>query len=322
MKVSVVIPVYKVEDYIGRCVRSLMLQTYQDVEFLFVDDASPDRSMQIVREITSEYNRDVRILTHSENKGLPSARNTGLRAARGEFIYHCDSDDWLDHSLLEKMVNAAIANDADFVYCDFYLSFSESERYMRNPDYENSIEALEKGFLAGQMKYNVWNKLVKRSLYVDNDICSPEEHCKGGEDLMMVKILCASSKCIHVPEALYHYNRANENAITKTRSKRHFEDIKANADDAIAFLTSHHIPNPDFIELFKLNIKLPFLLAGDKMHFELWKAWYPESNAFIDKNIWLPSRTIQVQRWAASGLFFMVQLYSFTIRMFYRLRYR
>ena len=322
MKISVVIPVYKVENYIERCVRSLMEQTYQDVEFLFVDDASPDRSMDIVRQITSSYQRDVRFLTHEVNKGLPAARNTGLRAAKGEFIYHCDSDDWLEPAMLEKMADAAAANDADFVYCDFYLSFAGSERYMPTPDYASSLEALEKGFLAGQMKYNVWNKLVRRSLYTDNGICSPQAHCKGGEDLMMVKILRTSSRCARVPEALYHYNRANENAITKTRSKRHFDDIKANADDVLAFLAAHPIPDPDFLEFFKLNIKLPFLLAGDQMHIQLWKEWYPEANAYIKKNTWLPSRTIQIQKWAASGWFFPVRLYAWAVRSFYRLRYR
>lgn len=321
MKVSVVIPVYKVEDHIERCVRSLMEQTLEDVEFLFVDDASPDRSMEIVQAVTSGYDRNVRFLRHSGNRGLPSARNTGLRAAGGEFIYHCDSDDWLEPSMLEKMVDAALAHQADFVYCDFYLSFAGKERYMPTPEYGSSMEALEKGFLAGQMKYNVWNKLVRRSLYTDNGICSPEEHCKGGEDLMMVKVLRMSQRCAHVPEALYHYNRANENAITKTRSKRHFDDIKANADDAIAFLNAHPIPHPEFLAFFKLNLKLPFLLVGDSLHIQLWKDWYPEANAYIRQNTWLPGRTIQIQKWARKGWFLPVRLYAWAVRTFYRLRY-
>ena len=322
MKISVIVPVFKVENYIGRCVRSLMEQTLRDVEFLFVDDASPDRSMEIVRELTALYDRDVHYLKHSENRGLPSARNTGLRAARGEFIYHCDSDDWLEPTMLEKMADAALSNNADFVYCDYYLSFSSGERPMHNPDYGSAMEALEKGFLAGQMKYNVWNKLVRRSLYLDNGIFSPELHCKGGEDLMMVKILRISRKCVHVPEALYHYNRANGEAITKTRSKRHFDDIKANADDVLDFLAARPIPHLEFLELFKLNIKLPFLMEGDKMHIGLWKQWYPEANAYIDRNIWLPSRTVRIQKWAAAGCFFPVRLYAFAVRAFYHIRYR
>ena len=76
MKVSVVVPVYKVEHYIERCVRALMEQTFQDAEFIFVDDASPDGSMDIVKKVTSEYNKNVRFLSHNQNKGLPAARNT------------------------------------------------------------------------------------------------------------------------------------------------------------------------------------------------------------------------------------------------------
>ena len=166
MKVSVVIPVFKVEQYIERCVRALMEQTLQDVEFLFVDDASPDRSMDIVKRVVSEYDRTARFLVHETNRGLPAARNTGLEAATGEYIYHCDSDDWPERTLLEKMVTAAEAAGADFAYCDFYLSFAEKERYMHQPSYTDSMELLEKGFLAGKMKYNVWNKLVRRKIYL------------------------------------------------------------------------------------------------------------------------------------------------------------
>ena len=91
MTVSVILPIYKVEPFIERCVRSLMEQTLDDIEFIFVDDASPDQSVQIARRVVAEYCRDVTFLSHTENKGLPGARNTGLAAASGEYIYHCDS---------------------------------------------------------------------------------------------------------------------------------------------------------------------------------------------------------------------------------------
>ena len=81
-KVSVIIPVYKVASFVERCARSLMRQTLSDVEFIFVDDASPDNSMDIVRNVCKEYGRNVKILVHPENKGLPAARNTGLASNR------------------------------------------------------------------------------------------------------------------------------------------------------------------------------------------------------------------------------------------------
>lgn len=323
MKVSVVIPVYKVEEYIERCTRALMEQTLPDVEFLFVDDASPDGSMDIVRRVTAEYNRTVRFLTHEKNRGLPAARNTGLDSAEGEFIYHCDSDDWPERTLLEKMVHAADAAEADFAYCDYALSFKDKERPMPQPSFSSPMEMLEKGFLAGKMKYNVWNKLIRRQLYIDNEFRSPSEHNKGGEDLMMVKVLRMARKVVHVPEVLYHYNRTNENAITKTHSDRHFSDIKANADDTIAFLTVHPIAHPDYLEYFKLNLKLPMLFSQSKKQYRMWKEWYPEANAFISKNTEWPLRTRLVQQLAQKNLFPLVHLYGWAVdQLFYGLLYR
>lgn len=322
MIVSVVIPVFKVEQYIERCVRALMEQTLDDVEFLFVDDASPDGSMAIVKRVVAEYNRTVRFLVHEKNKGLPAARNTGLEAATGEYIYHCDSDDWPEHTLLEKMVTAAEKTDADFVYCDFFLSFSDKERYMRQTSYSDSMEMLEKGFLAGMTKYNVWNKLVRRKLYIDNGLRFPDGHTNG-EDLLMVKAIRMANKVAYVPEALYHYNRTNENAITKTYSEKHFTDIKFNTDGVISFLKEHPITHPEYLEFFKLNQKLPFLFSQSRQQYRLWKQWYPEAHSFIRKNREWPFRTRMVQLLAVWHLFPLVHLYGWTVdHLFYGLLYR
>lgn len=322
MTVSVILPIYKVEPFIERCVRSLMEQTLDDIEFIFVDDASQDDSVNMARRIASEYDRNVRFLTHPVNKGLPGARNTGLAAATGEFIYHCDSDDWLEKDMLEKMVKSAEEHNSDFVYCDFYLSFTDKERYMAQPHYIDKFEALQKGVLTGKMKHNVWNKLIRRRLYIDNDIKSPEEHCKGGEDYMIVKLLRMAEGVSHVPEALYHYNRTNVNAITKKSSERHFEDIRANADDAISFLTEHPIPEPVYLDYFKLDIKLPFLMERNREQFRRWKAWYPEANAFIAKNPEVSARTKTVELLAKANLYPLVWLYATVIDSYYKLLYR
>lgn len=320
--VSVIIPVYLVAPFVERCVRSLMEQTLRDVEFIFVDDASTDGSMDIVRKVVAEYERDVQILVHDQNRGLPSARNTGLAAASGTYIYHCDSDDWLEKDMLEKMVASAVENNSDLVYCDFFLSFADKERYMAQPHFSDKFEALQKGVLTGNMKHNVWNKLIKRRLYIDNGIKSPEEHCKGGEDYMIVKLLRMAEGISHVPEALYHYNRTNVNAITKKSSERHFEDIKANADDSIAFLTVHTIPEPVYLNYYKLDIKFPFLLERSREQYQRWKLWYPEANSFILANPEVNIRTRAVEWLASIGFYPMVWLYATVIDLFYKLSYR
>ena len=179
-KISVIVPFYRVAPFIERCARHLLEQTLPEVEFIFVDDASPDNSRAILEKTLKEYKRDVTILTHPVNKGLPAARNTGLAAAKGEYIFHCDSNDYLETIMLEEVYNKAIAEDANIVYTDFWLDFGESRRYMATPDYHSADEMIKRGFMAGAMKYNVWNKIARNSLY--NGLSFPKDHAMG-EDM-------------------------------------------------------------------------------------------------------------------------------------------
>ena len=126
MKISVIIPMYGVEPYIAQCARSLFEQSFTDqVEYLFIDDASKDNSVEVLRNVIDEYanqNLNIRIIQHENNLGLPSARNTGLKHARGEYIMHVDGDDFLEVNAIEMLYKAARDNDADVVWCDYYIT--------------------------------------------------------------------------------------------------------------------------------------------------------------------------------------------------------
>ena len=317
-KVSVIIPVYKVEAFVERCVRGLMEQTLQDVEFIFVDDASPDGSMEIVRRVTAEYNRNVRILVHPENKGLPAARNTGLAEAGGKYIFHCDSDDWPERTMLEKMYGSAVDAKADFVYCDFFLEFGTGRRYMATPDYATSEEMVKEGLLVGNMKYNVWNKLIARDLY--NGVQFPEGHGMG-EDMTIIPLATRARRVARVPEALYHYIKINAGAFSASMSEQRLSDIRFNVDRTLQALENWETTDKEkYLAFFKLNIKLPFLFSGDKTQYRLWKEWYPEADRYISENTALPRRTRLVQQWAAKGWFGLVRLYGFIVnKIYYRL---
>ena len=134
----------------------------------------------------------VKIIEHAQNKGLPAARNTGLAVAIGEYVFHCDSDDYVEPGMLEALYNVAKESCADYVWCDWLLSYDNSDRYMKQPAYDAPLEAL-KALLDGRMKYNVWNKLVKRSLYVDNNISFPAGHGMG-EDMTMIRLAACATK--------------------------------------------------------------------------------------------------------------------------------
>lgn len=321
--ISVIIPFYKVVPFVERCTRSLLEQTLEEVEFIFVDDASPDESRSIIERVASEYSRHVRILTHTQNQGLPAARNTGLAEAKGDFIYHCDSDDYLEPTMLEELYRTAVEQEADLVYCDFYLDFGTSQRVMANPTYTDPVQMVKEGFLAGLMKYNVWNKLVKRSLYEKSNLQFPSGHAMG-EDMTMIALATHATRTAHVAKPLYHYVKLNSNAYSNTFSQRHLDDICFNADRTLALLQDWNVPDKErYLFFFKLNIKLPFLFSNERSQYRLWRKWYPEANRYISQNIHQPHRTRLVQQWAAAGLFPLVRLYSYLVNhLFYGIRYR
>ena len=132
IKVSVIIPIYGVEQYIERCARSLFGQTMRsDIEFIFVNDCTPDRSIEILLNTLKDYperTEQVAILTHTANKGLAATRKTGVRAARGEYIIHCDSDDWVEPDICQTMYEEAKRTDSDIVVCDYINEYADSSQ--------------------------------------------------------------------------------------------------------------------------------------------------------------------------------------------------
>lgn len=318
IKVSVIIPVFRVAAFIERCAESLFSQTLDEVEFIFVDDSSPDDSIAIVERCLEKYPHRkelTRIIRFPVNRGISAVRNAGLDAAQGDYIYFCDSDDRVEQGALEIMHRVAEDSGADIVYCDFFLSFEKSERYISNPDYDTAEDMLRKGFLGGKMKYNLWNKLVKRSLYTESRLRFPEGHSVG-EDMLMIRLASLARTVKHVPEALYHYVKLNGNAYSNSYSQKYLEDIRYNTDLTIDFLKNRFGNEiEDDIALFKLNTKLPFLITDDKYMYRVWSEWYPEANRYANANTSLPKRTRLLQVMAAHGHWWYVKL-------FYKLVYK
>ena len=310
--VTVIIPIYNVRNYIARCATSLMKQTLDDVEFIFVDDASPDDSINVLHSVLEQYPKrlsDVTILTHTENQGLPAARNTGLLRARGRYIFHCDSDDYVESSMLQDMYEFAEDNNADIVWADWYLSMGNRERYMSMPDFEAPQEAV-KAMLSGGMKYNVWNKLVRTSLYTENRIMFPSGYGMG-EDLTMIKLFVFADKVVHLSKAYYHYNKTNTAAFSQTYSDRHLIELRHNIDDISNFvLEKFGVEYEQEIAFLKLEAKFPFLLFPDIKKIKIWKSWYPESNRFIKQNRYITKRNRMLQQWAAKDLWLLVKGYN------------
>lgn len=310
-KVSVIAPVYGVEDFISRAADSMMKQTLDDVEFIFVDDCSPDQSIARLREVVDRYpQREVKVVRHDVNLGLPAARNTGMAAARGEYIFHWDSDDYAELDMLETLYKKAKIDGCDYVWCDWFLTFDTNSRAMSQPDAANPREALTIA-LSGGMKYNVWNKLIARKLYKDNDIHFPNGRSMG-EDMTMIKLLAKAKKIGHVSKPLYHYIRTNSGAMTQVYSPRHLEELQHNTADLCNYLSKGVTDDAIEQELnwFKLNVKLPFLFSGRKDDMKLWRSWYKESDSYIMSNRCQALRTRLLQWTAAHNLGVVNRLYN------------
>ena len=244
-KVSVIIPVYGVEKYIERCARSLFEQTLDDIEYIFVDDCSPDKSIAILENIIKEYlprlkkeHKNVRIERLSKNCGLPNVRRYGINLATGDYIAHCDSDDWVDVHMYEEMYNKAIEEDADVVVCDFCSTDCENEQYSKgliSKERENVIVDVLLWRIAGCL----WNKLVRRKEYTDHDLIYPT-HNMGEDTALIVQILWNAKRISYLPEPFYYYYM-NQTSITKyvsddNKIRQRFLQATANVEIIEQFL--------------------------------------------------------------------------------------
>lgn len=219
--VSIIIPVYNVEDCIEKSLRSAFNQTYENIEYLIIDDKGNDASMSIVKRLQNEFlNKNIRIIPHTTNQGLSEARNTGIREATGEFIFFMDSDDQISSDCIECHLNALKSSGADFsdgnvvIVGKKYNPFNEYKviSTIRRPEIINSYFT--------NIHVCGWNKLIKKNLLISNQI----QFEKGMlyEDMIWVYLLCKyANSMVLVPNNTYYYIIRNNSITTKKNSVNH-----------------------------------------------------------------------------------------------------
>ena len=170
-KVSVVIPIYGVEKYIERCCRSLFEQTLDDIEFLFIDDCTPDNSIEILNNTLLRYpdrKKQIRIIKMSTNSGQAAVRRQGIFEAKGDYIIHCDSDDWVEPDMYKRMWEKALQENLDIVVCDYNRSDGYNHKIVKKAD-ESMYQDKDTYFsmlIRGYVSTAIWNKLVRRDIYL------------------------------------------------------------------------------------------------------------------------------------------------------------
>lgn len=216
-KISVIVAVYKAENYLHFCIDSLLSQTFHDFEILLIDDGSPDNSGKICDEYAK---KDIRIRAfHKENGGVASARQCGIEHARGEYVTHVDPDDWIEPVTLEDLYTKAKIDNADMVFGDLYIENEHELIY----ESQKPTSLVVKGVLSDLLVYRklrptLCGRLVRLTCYKKNNISFPLK-LKWGEDLyVLIKLLCQMERISYLAHGYYHYNRhINVNSLSRNR---------------------------------------------------------------------------------------------------------
>lgn len=232
-KITIAVPIYGVEKYIARCANSLFQQSYQNIEYIFVNDCTKDNSIQILKDVIDNYpNRknQVKIINHKQNRGLGAARNTAVENATGDFIIWVDSDDYIKRETVSLSIKKQIVSDADIVTFDYLEDFGDKV-IDHHAVFPNTIEDWKIKTIARQTVTMIWCRLIRLSLYKDYNISVREGNDMGEDYQVITKLFYHANKAVGLNEQLYVYNRANEISyrnsfsVTKTIQSLNSVDI-------------------------------------------------------------------------------------------------
>lgn len=285
--VTVIVPVYNVANFIEKCARSLFEQTLTNLEILFINDCSPDNSIEIIHKILTEYphrQEHTRIVSLSSNGGLAAVRRQGIIEAKGDYIIHCDGDDWADITLYETLYNKAINDKADIVICDIIENYTNhSIRHKQEPLYTDPHDVL-RNWYHHNLHMSCCNKLVRRSIYCDNNILPWVGLNMWEDNGLTTRLLYHASKISYVPDVAYHYNRTNVNAMTSGYGIKQVEQMISVASNLEGFFKE----KPDYIDYKKTVDAFKYysrinLITDSFKNYRRFKNTFPESNYIVSE---------------------------------------
>ena len=243
-KISIIVPVYNTGKYLWRCLESLINQTFTDLEIIWVDDGSSDNSLNILKEYVQKDER-IKVFTQ-ENQGPGVARNLALQKATGEFVMFCDSDDFYELEMCEKMYNAIQENDVDLVECNSNVIKEDCKREVVMSRYcQIKCQGKQNITKKIRLKVNVvlWNKIFKKSIIDEYDIRFPD-FASAEDNAFIYKYILVSKKMFFLSDKLYNYilraNSIMDFVMTKSCFEMFFHFINA-FKDVFNFLIKNNI---------------------------------------------------------------------------------
>lgn len=291
ISVSVIVPVYHVEPYIERCVRSLLAQTVPDMELIFVDDASPDNSMQILQRVLDENedcSHQIQIIHNDQNLGLSSTRRVGFLAARGEYVATCDSDDWVEPEMYERLYQAIRVSQSDIAFCDYVWEYQDHSEPWVFASMSDPQQYLQSAADPHKFAGSIWVHLMRRELAIQatSEIAS----VNYGEDLYtMIHAYYYAKKVCHIHQTLYHYNHCNPGSLMaqQMRPVGSWENQRKNIDRIVTMLDPGHHPEYRLTcQWLKFKVKEKFVSAFPSLR--VYYQEYSECHSDIRNYEYLP----------------------------------
>lgn len=225
--ISIIVPIYKVEEYLEKCIESILAQSITNFELILIDDGSPDECGKICDFYESKDNR-IKVV-HKQNEGLSAARNSGLNIAEGDYVGFVDSDDWIHKEMYEILLTLLIDNNADIAQCEFIRTFDEEESVDNSQ--RNTIETFDNNESLKNI-YNKkaistvvsWNKLYKRELFEYIRFPKGKIH---EDEFTTHKLLYKSKKLVYTNKVLYFYRQTPNSIMNSKFNKKRLDILDA-----------------------------------------------------------------------------------------------
>lgn len=225
--VSLLVPIFNVEPYIEKCLHSLFAQSFKSIEYVFVNDCTPDRSIEKLWTVLNQYpdrKQFVKVINHNTNQGLSAARKTALLHATGSYVWHIDSDDYIALDAVEKLYEKASSLDADMVVFDVMELYSDN----KNKIVENAIPLDKKEYLKllliRQRRYELCFRFCKKELYKGLEL---DTEIGFGEDYATTpRLACIANKVVKLDSICYYYIKYNQSSYTKSISIKAVQSIE------------------------------------------------------------------------------------------------
>lgn len=271
--VSIIIAIYNTESYLHRCIDSVINQTYKNLEIILVDDGSTDNSAAICDEYAR---KDLRIKCfHQENQGLQLSRKFAISNSHGDFVLTVDSDDWIELTMVEKMLFKAIDNDFDVVWCDVMIHTQE-QQFIHHIKFDNNPKEMLKAIYQGKNQGWFWNKLIRRS-FLEDLIAYKESMLE--DFFCSTQLLLKSPQMGYIAEPLYNYNRTNSEALTASGKNVWITGIP-NIQHCYEYLVYNHSWDEFKAAFSRLILKVKIDLLKSHRYIDA-QSFYPFANSNI-----------------------------------------